>query len=348
VATLHTHRSRRAAGRHPAAALALLTVLTAAGVALAPVGASAAPGEAATGEQAAQLAADSGHQLEVLTEEFNDARETLAQQQAAAADAAAQLAAADAQLAALQDQIAAVAHTAFTGDGLGSLQAFMTSGSADEFLDRVATLDSVAGYHNDVLARVTESRAAAEAAGAAAAQATAAAEQQLTAVQGQQEELETEIEDYKAQYAALTAAEQEQANAAHGGPALQAPAAGSVEAGSDAAQVIIDTAMAQIGDPYVWAAGGPDAFDCSGLTQYAFAAAGISLPHSSKAQAALGRPVSRAELQPGDLVYFFNPVSHIGIYIGGGKMIHARTFGEPVNVGSVDMSGYAGARRILP
>ncbi|MFQ1004415.1 C40 family peptidase [Modestobacter sp. SSW1-42] len=348
MATTHPYRFRRAAGARPATALALLTVLTATGVALTPAGASAAPGEAATGEQAAQLAADSGHQLEVLTEEYNDARETLAQQQAAAADAAAARAAADAQLAALQDQIAAVAHTAFTGDGLGPLQAFMTSGSADEFLERVATLDSVAGYHNDVLAQVAESRASAERAGAAAAQATAAAEQQLAAVQGQQEQLQTEIADYKAQYAALTAAEQEQANAAHGGPALQAPAAGSVQAGSDAAQVIIDTAMAQVGDPYVWAAGGPDAFDCSGLTQYAFAAAGISLPHSSKAQAALGRPVSRAELQPGDLVYFFSPVSHIGIYIGGGKMVHARTFGEPVNVGSVDMSGYAGARRILP
>lgn len=348
MATMHPHRPRRAAGARPATVLALLTVLTAAGVALTPVGASAAPGEAATGEQAAQLAADSGHQLEVLTEEFNDARETLAQQQAAAADAAAQVVAADAQLAALQDQIAAVAHTAFTGDGLGPLQAFMTSGSADEFLERAATLDSVASYHNDVLAQVAESRAAAESAGAAAAQATAAAEQQLAAVEGQQERLLGEIEDYKAQYAALTAAEQEQANAAHGGPALQAPTAGSVQAGSDAAQVIIDTALAQVGDPYVWAAGGPDAFDCSGLTQYAYAAAGISLPHSSKAQAALGRPVTRAELQPGDLVYYFSPISHIGIYLGGGKIIHARTFGQPVNVGSVDMSGYAGARRILP
>ena len=348
MATMHPRRSRLAAGRRPATALALLTVLTAAGVALTPAGASAAPGEAVTGEQAAQLAAESGHQLEILTEEFNDARETLAQQQAAAADAAAQLAAADAQLAALQGQISAVAHAAFIGDRLGPLQAFMTSGSADEFLERVATLDSVAGYHNDVLARVAETRAAAESAGAAAAQATAAAEQQLAAVQGQQEQLQAEIEDYKAQYAALTAAEQEEANAAHGGPALEAPAAGSVQAGSDAAQVIIDTALAQVGDPYVWAAGGPDAFDCSGLTQYAYAAAGISLPHSSKAQAALGRPVTRAELQPGDLVYYFSPVSHIGIYLGGGKMVHARTFGEPVNVGSVDMSGYAGARRILP
>ncbi len=84
-----------------------------------------------------------------------------------------------------------------------------------------------------------------------------------------------------------------------------------------------------------------------GLTQYAFAAAGISLPHSSRMQATMGQAVSRAELQPGDLVYFYSPVSHIGIYIGGGQMVHASTFGEPVKGGSVDMSGYAEARRIV-
>ncbi|GAB4080754.1 C40 family peptidase [Modestobacter muralis] len=64
-------------------------------------------------------------------------------------------------------------------------------------------------------------------------------------------------------------------------------------------------------------------------------------------QAAMGRAVTRAELQPGDLVHSSSPISHIGIYIGGGKMVHARTSGEPVSVASVDMSGYVGARRIL-
>ncbi|NEK93391.1 C40 family peptidase [Modestobacter muralis] len=245
----------------------LITVLTATGIALTPGGASAAPGEAATGAQAAELAAQSGHQLEVLTEDLNEARENPTLQQAAAAEAAAQVAAADAELAALQDRIAAVAHSAGTGDGLGPLQVFMTSGPADEFLERVATLDSVAGHHDDVLARVEESRAAAESAGAAAAQATAAAEEQLAAVQGQQKELGTEIEDYEVQYAVLTAQEEEQADATHGGPSLQAPAAGSVEAASGSAQLVIDMALAQVDDPHVWAAGESDAFDCSGLTQ---------------------------------------------------------------------------------
>jgi cell wall-associated NlpC family hydrolase len=114
-----------------------------------------------------------------------------------------------------------------------------------------------------------------------------------------------------------------------------------------AAQRAVDTALAQVGDPYVWGAGGPDAFDCSGLTQYAYAAAGISLPHSSRMQSQMGSPVSRAELQPGDLIFYYSPVSHVAMYIGNGQMVHASTYGKPVQVVSVDsMSGYNSARRI--
>ncbi|MGY1717476.1 C40 family peptidase [Blastococcus sp. SYSU DS0552] len=126
-------------------------------------------------------------------------------------------------------------------------------------------------------------------------------------------------------------------------PAPPAPVSG----GSGAAQTAVNTAMAQIGDPYVWAAAGPNAFDCSGLVQYAYAAAGISLPHSSRMQSTMGTPVSRSALQPGDLVFFYSPVSHVGIYIGNGQMVHAATSGVPVKVASIDsMGGYNSARRI--
>jgi cell wall-associated NlpC family hydrolase len=133
--------------------------------------------------------------------------------------------------------------------------------------------------------------------------------------------------------------------AAPGGTEAAAPA--SVAAPNSKAQVAVNTALAQVGDPYVWAAAGPDAFDCSGLTQFAYRAAGISLPHSSRAQSTMGTPVSKAALQPGDLVFFFSPVSHVGMYVGGGKMVHAATAGQPVKVVSVDsMPGFAGARRL--
>jgi len=118
------------------------------------------------------------------------------------------------------------------------------------------------------------------------------------------------------------------------GPALPPPSIASVVASAPSGAVgdVIAAALGQVGDPYVWGASGPDGFDCSGLTQYAYAAIGVSLPHSSRSQSQLGVAVSRAELQPGDIVYFYSPVSHVGLYIGDGKMVHARTFGSPVAV----------------
>src|SRR3954449_5238675 len=123
--------------------------------------------------------------------------------------------------------------------------------------------------------------------------------------------------------------------------------AGAIVAPTAAAQIAVDTALAQLGDPYVWAGAGPDAFDCSGLTQYAYAAAGISLPHSSQMQSTMGTPVARADLQPGDLVFFYSPVGHVGIYLGDGLMVHAPTTGSVVKIVSLDvMTGYNSARRL--
>jgi cell wall-associated NlpC family hydrolase len=114
-----------------------------------------------------------------------------------------------------------------------------------------------------------------------------------------------------------------------------------------AAQVAVDTALAQAGDPYVWAGSGPDSFDCSGLTQYAYAAAGISLPHSSRMQSTIGAPVAYTDLQPGDLVFFYSPVSHVGMYIGNGQLVHAPYSGSVVQVVDLAyMPGFAGARRL--
>ena len=118
-------------------------------------------------------------------------------------------------------------------------------------------------------------------------------------------------------------------------------------ASSSAAQVAVDTALAQQGKPYVWAAAGPGSYDCSGLMLYAYAAAGINLPHSSAMQAQIGTPVSRSELRPGDLVFFYSPVSHVGMYVGNGQMVHAPTFGDVVKVASIDaMGSYSHAMRI--
>jgi cell wall-associated NlpC family hydrolase len=132
-----------------------------------------------------------------------------------------------------------------------------------------------------------------------------------------------------------------------GGTTVGATTAAPAAAPTAAAQVAVDTALAQLGDPYVWGGAGPNAFDCSGLTQYAYGAAGVYLPHSSRMQAGIGTPVAYSDLQPGDLVFFYSPVSHVGMYIGNGQIVHAPTSGSVVQVVPLAyMPNFAGARRL--
>ncbi|MEW2283670.1 NlpC/P60 family protein [Streptomyces sp. NPDC047841] len=105
-------------------------------------------------------------------------------------------------------------------------------------------------------------------------------------------------------------------------------------------------AYSKLGSPYVWGATGPNAFDCSGLVQAAYRSAGISLPRTTYAQISAGRRVSRSELQPGDLVFFYSGISHVGIYVGGGQMIHAPNPSAPVRLAPIDQMPFAGATRV--
>lgn len=115
--------------------------------------------------------------------------------------------------------------------------------------------------------------------------------------------------------------------------------------GSGNARAALAAGYAKMGTPYSWGAGGPGSFDCSGFTSYAWRAAGVSLPHSSRAQYAATKRVSREDLQPGDLVFFGSPIHHVGMYVGGGNMIDASTYGKPVAVRSINRRGYVGAGR---
>ncbi|MBB3085233.1 C40 family peptidase [Geodermatophilus sabuli] len=335
-------------------AVLVLTVAGALGITLLP--SSAVAEEPATAQEAAAIVAARGHELEVVTEEFNEAREALAAQQADAQAAAAAVAEAQGAVTAAQEHVRGIARSAFTGDSMGSLQALMTSGSADEFVNRVTLLETVAGHQNALLAQAAAAGEVAAQAKAVADDAAAEAQAQYDAVAAQQGDLQAQINEYQADYARLSASERraalDAAAAAHGAAggggerasraeraAPAAPASAPVVASSGAIQSAIDTAMAQRGKPYVWAASGPGSYDCSGLVQYAFRAAGIGLPHSSRMQSSMGTQVSRAEARAGDLVAFYSPVSHIGIYLGNGQMVHAPTSGDVVKVASVDAMG---------
>ncbi|GGR38341.1 C40 family peptidase [Streptomyces roseolus] len=125
------------------------------------------------------------------------------------------------------------------------------------------------------------------------------------------------------------------------------PASASVSApATGRASAALSFARAQLGKPYVWGATGPSAYDCSGLTQAAWRAAGVSLPRTTYTQINAGRRVSRSELAPGDLVFFYSGISHVGLYIGGGQMIHAPRPGAPVRIAPIDEMPFAGATRV--
>lgn len=108
---------------------------------------------------------------------------------------------------------------------------------------------------------------------------------------------------------------------------------------------VVGAAMSKLGSPYSWGAAGPDAFDCSGLMYWAYEQMGKSIPRTSSAQVSGGTPVSPDALQPGDIVGYFSGVSHVGMYIGDGKIVHASDYGIPVQVVSVDSMPIAGAAR---
>ncbi len=114
---------------------------------------------------------------------------------------------------------------------------------------------------------------------------------------------------------------------------------------SGRAAAAVQYALAQVGDAYVYGAAGPSAFDCSGLTMMAWAQAGVGLPHSSSAQYGSGPHIAMSDLQPGDLVFYYSPISHVGMYIGNGMIVHAANPSTGVVVSSVSSMPYSGAVR---
>lgn len=116
--------------------------------------------------------------------------------------------------------------------------------------------------------------------------------------------------------------------------------------GTEPRSSVVGIAKSKLGSPYRWAAAGPNAFDCSGFTMWVYAQVGVSLPHSSRAQINSGPRVSRANLKPGDLVFFGRgTIHHVGMYVGGGMYIHSPRTGDVVKISSLSRGDYVGACR---
>ena len=250
-------------------------------------------------------------------------------------------------------------------------QQFLMSGDAEELLDRIgaqAALSSKKGQTLDTLTTVTrrlklrQSQFSRELAQVRADQQQAAKEDDtVDAKVAQAKDLLANLEaERRAQLRAAReraaerraarlrearaqaqqqARQQEAQRVSRSAPRVQtAPVSGS------AAQAV-DFAMAQVGDAYVYGAAGSDAWDCSGLTMAAWGSAGVSLPHSSSSQYYSGTHVSTSALQPGDLVFYYSPISHVAMYIGNGQVVQAANPSAGVNVAPVNSMPITGATR---
>ena len=280
------------------------------------------------------------------------------QQSTLSAAAAAQYALAVAQTAATQASDATARTTAQLAAAKAAIAHQVAAHQAivASLVDRQQTLEAVAA-EKARLAAIAEAKARAErdaaarkVAEAAAAAAVVAARQAAAdaaeAKAAAQREVAQKAADRRQALADAAAQTRQQQNS---DPApTTTSSGGSSVAGppSSRAATAVRAAYRQLGAPYDWAADGPQSFDCSGLTAYAWAAAGVSLPHSSQAQYGVGAHVSRGGLAPGDLVFFGSPIHHVGIYVGGGEMIDAPQTGDVVRVQSIDRSDYTGAVRI--
>lgn len=286
-------------------------------------------------------------EAEEATQKYNGTKEEVERAEAALGALRDEAARRTARLNAARNALGSVATAQYRGGGLDPAAQLALSSDPDAYLRGAALADRVGDRQATAVTaarnQVTElARLRAEAAGRlrdlTARQAKLA--RHKATVQGRLAAAEKLL-------ARLTAAQR----AAYDGTSV--PASHGAPRGPDAAPApnpraaqAVSYAYGALGKPYVWGATGPSAFDCSGLTQAAWRSAGVSLPRTTYSQIDTGRRVSRSALAPGDLVFFYSGVSHVGLYIGDGKMIHAPRPGAPVRIAPIDEMPWAGATRV--
>ncbi len=283
------------------------------------------------------------HEAEQASERYNDARVDLKATRARLTALRADLGRQQANVERIREQAASTVVSHYQGQTLSTTSQLFLSEDPDAFLDQLATVSAYNDQQGQMMAEfatqvkqleLREEAAERELAAIAATQKKLAEEKaEIDAKAGEAQDLLDELEaDERAR---LAAAPSRSAN--------RAPISNVAVSGRAGAAV--NYALAQVGDAYVYGAAGPDAFDCSGLTMMAWAQAGVSLPHSSSGQMSSGTPVSQSELAPGDLVFYYSPVSHVGIYIGNGQIVHAANPSTGVQITGVNSMPYSGAVR---
>jgi len=266
------------------------------------------------------------NQINTLDEQYNGLRIQLAQAKAEAAVAQHTYSEDIGRLGAGQLSVGQLAAQSYMAGGLDTTLALLTSSNPQSLMDKAAIVQQLQSENGDRVSQLAAAVAAAQRAKETAVQQgrLAAKLAAQMAVRRQAAEKKINLFNQTGQY-----------------PSINLPTANTIGAQA------LRAALSRRGAPYVWGAAGPGAFDCSGLVVWAYAQVGISLPHFTGDQWNMGVHVSRADLQPGDLVFFYADIGHVGIYLGNGLMVDAPNFGEVVKVEPVMWGVYVGAVRIV-
>jgi cell wall-associated NlpC family hydrolase len=288
-----------------------------------------------------------------LVEQYNQAQVAVQRREKAAERARTDAAAASAAYRTAHLEFAQLVQAQYeSSDDFGAAGALLDSSSGTNYLDRLGTLDMISTHNAQVVGAVATARDTAAHALDRANELLAAARDQRAALAKKKQRVTDRIRKYQILLATLNSAQQYAYERATN-PALSVTKIANLKlaaAPSAAAEKAVEFALAQVGKPYVWGAAGPYSFDCSGLTMASWAHAGVSLPHSAADQYNYGTHVPLSELVPGDLIFFYQPIGHVTIYIGNGMMVSAPTEGQNVSV--VPLSAFngqiTGATRLTP
>ena len=282
------------------------------------------------------------HQAEVAQERYNDAKlaheDIEADLAALKKDEATQQSKVDQMSSSVTENLAAQ----YEGQNISATGQLVLADDPDQFLSELTTLDTYNDVQADAVADFTREADKLDARRSATQVSAAELAKTEKTLGKEKASVDAKLAEAKKLLGKLKAEERARMETASRSAQPRIPA--SVPASGRAAAAV-NYALAQVGDAYVYGAAGPSAFDCSGLTMMAWAQAGVGLPHSSSAQMGSGTPVSSSSLQPGDLVFYYSPVSHVGIYIGGGRIVHAANPSSGVQVAGVFSMPFSGAVR---
>jgi len=275
-----------------------------------------------------------------LVEKYNQARLATAKAKTAAAIAQAASRAAQASYNQARQQYVRVIRSQYESSSLGAAGALLESDSGSDYLQRITSLGVMSTHVSQVVTHIDQVREVADSSASKAATLYAAAKTHSEQVATQRKTITAQIAKYQKLLQQLNS--QQRADYLRATtPSVAAKATTHLpKAASGAAQKAVQFALQQVGDPYVFGAAGPNSWDCSGLTMMSWKAAGVSLPHSAADQYNYGHHVSLDNLSPGDLIFMYQPIGHVTIYIGNGLMVSAPTEGEDVTV--VPVSSFSG------